>query len=317
MSAFSHIEPLSVRNMRYFVTLVEMGSIKAAAEVLHLSPVVLRSRMQTLAKALGEDLLERIPSGVTPTAAGRQLYEVCKLSLEALGDVERNIRGLRDDDVVAGRSRFAIHPGLSRTILRSVLPPLLDKHRHLDVIALEAEGDIMLSWLEEENLDFAVGIPDVQHWWISEIDDFHDQPVLCSREPLTAVGAGGVTVADMQKLKLVWHNLFGNISPEFSELTRILAAVGGPQLKMNGFLAAIALVRQSDWCSIVPLPAIVEEVEAGELFAYPVIPVAAERLIVARHTDRPLSPAALILAAAIGDALKELGQRSAAHMKRP
>ena len=313
MSWVSDIEPLSARNMRYFVALVEIGSMRGAAERLNLSPVVLRSRMKALAKGLGFALLERSKTGLRLTSAGQQIYELCRESLDALDGVERKLKSSIAQGMVAGRVRFAIHPGLARTIMPAILIPLLDAHPGLEIVAYEVEGATMLSWLEEGAVDIVIGAPAVHHWWLTELAGIEEHIVLCSKKPL-AFAPDEMAKLDLAGLDLDTHNMSASLPPLPEGLARDPAACR-PLLKMNGLLAAIAIVRRTDWCSILPLTAVIDEVEAGTLFACPVAG-GMHRLVVARHTERSLGDAAEALLAVLPQALESLATRSAALIAR-
>jgi LysR family nitrogen assimilation transcriptional regulator len=65
---------MDTRKLRYFVAIVDRGTITRAAEALHLAQPALSQHMAALEADLGEKLLERSRRGVVPTSAGRSLY---------------------------------------------------------------------------------------------------------------------------------------------------------------------------------------------------------------------------------------------------
>ena len=62
------------RRLRYFVQIVDSGSITRAAAVTGVAQPALSQQLAVLEHELKVKLLERSPFGVTPTAAGRILY---------------------------------------------------------------------------------------------------------------------------------------------------------------------------------------------------------------------------------------------------
>ena len=77
--------------LRLFMTVVEEGSLRRAAERAHISQSAVTRQMQMLEHDLGGRILERTSSGVRPTAGGHTLARKAKLLLanyeSTIGDV--------------------------------------------------------------------------------------------------------------------------------------------------------------------------------------------------------------------------------------
>lgn len=65
---------MDLRQLRYFVKVVECGNVTHASEALHIAQPAVSQQMRNLERDLGAQLLERSVHGVAPTAAGRRLY---------------------------------------------------------------------------------------------------------------------------------------------------------------------------------------------------------------------------------------------------
>jgi len=96
-------DPLSIRQLEVFVTLIEQGSFTKAAGHLELSQSTVSGHVADLERRLEVRLVERDRSGVRPTAAGQALLRPAREVLQA----ERN-------------ARMAVHElsGLLRGVLR-------------------------------------------------------------------------------------------------------------------------------------------------------------------------------------------------------
>ena len=66
---------MNLKQLEYFVAIAEEGQITAAARRLHISQPPLSYELAQLEQELGTQLVRRGPRGVTPTEAGRLLYE--------------------------------------------------------------------------------------------------------------------------------------------------------------------------------------------------------------------------------------------------
>ena len=65
---------MNLRRLKYFVKIVDIGSLTQAAEVLHIAQPALSQQLATLEGELQQQLLIRTKRGVTPTEAGNILY---------------------------------------------------------------------------------------------------------------------------------------------------------------------------------------------------------------------------------------------------
>jgi len=73
---------MELRHLRYFVAVVEAGSLTEAAEKkLHTSQPSLSRQIRDLEYQVGTELLTRTASGVVPTAAGRAFLDHARLAL--------------------------------------------------------------------------------------------------------------------------------------------------------------------------------------------------------------------------------------------
>jgi DNA-binding transcriptional LysR family regulator len=91
--------------IRSFLTVVEEGSLHRAAARLRISPSALSRQMQALEHELGGRLLERMATGVSPTAGGQALAKRMGALLAsydlAMSDTRRALRGETDQVRIA------------------------------------------------------------------------------------------------------------------------------------------------------------------------------------------------------------------------
>jgi DNA-binding transcriptional LysR family regulator len=89
-----------LEELRLFLTVVEEGSLRRAAQRAHISQSAVTRQMQMLEHNLGGRILERTSSGVRPTTGGYTLAQKAKLLLadydSTMGDVRRLVRGEGD-----------------------------------------------------------------------------------------------------------------------------------------------------------------------------------------------------------------------------
>lgn len=88
---------ISLRQLRYFVDVVEQRGFTAAARVLHVAQPALSRQIAQLEDDLGERLLVRQSDGVLPTDAGLRLYDLARAILERVNGAREEVRGQQSE----------------------------------------------------------------------------------------------------------------------------------------------------------------------------------------------------------------------------
>lgn len=82
---------MELRQLRYFVRIVELGSVSRAAKDLYVAQPALSAQMANLESELGVRLLARSVRGVTPTAGGKTLYLHAQAVLRQVDRLRRDV----------------------------------------------------------------------------------------------------------------------------------------------------------------------------------------------------------------------------------
>lgn len=145
---------IQLRHLRYFVGIVDAGSLSRAATTLFVAQPALSQQMAELEQALGVPLLHRSARGVRPTPAGDVLYREAQAILrhvEKLPDLVRDSGG-----EIAG----AVSLGMSSTVASYLAGPFIEACRAaLPRVSLSLVTDDSLTLkarLAAHGLDLAV-----------------------------------------------------------------------------------------------------------------------------------------------------------------
>ncbi|WP_298211055.1 LysR family transcriptional regulator [Acidovorax sp.] len=84
---------LTLRQLRYFVSVVEHRSISGAARALHVAQPSLSRQITLLEEALNEHLVVRHADGVSTTESGDRLYTLAHMVLDRINGARADIRG--------------------------------------------------------------------------------------------------------------------------------------------------------------------------------------------------------------------------------
>jgi len=142
-----------IEKLRLFQVILDEGSLRRAAERLHISQSAITRQIQLLEHDLGGRVLERTSSGVRPTGGGHTLAQKAKTLLadydSVMAEVRRLVRGESDRlriGYVASAVQEYLGPGL--VVLRRAYPKLkvkmLDQTPGEMIIALR-RGEIDLA----------------------------------------------------------------------------------------------------------------------------------------------------------------------------
>src|SRR5690242_18048180 len=83
---------MTFRQLEYLVAVVDDGSLGRAAQRLYVSQPTLSQQIRALEAEIGGPLLERLPRGVRPTAAGEALLPPARAALAATERARRSAR---------------------------------------------------------------------------------------------------------------------------------------------------------------------------------------------------------------------------------
>ena len=141
----------SLRQLEYFVALVDTGSFKAAAEQCGISQPSLSVQLATLEKRLGQRLVERARAGVIPTLAGREVHERARAILDATQTLVNRFDLPRSG--LSGTIRFGASGTLGPYLLPHVIARLHARHPDLQLFIREASPESLTSGLARGDYD--------------------------------------------------------------------------------------------------------------------------------------------------------------------
>lgn len=145
---------MDVRQLRYFVSIVDYGSLGKAAEKLFVAQPSLSQQMSRLEEDLGVPLLLRSNHGVTPTPAGEALYRHARLVL-------RQMEQLKQEVVKGGGAESGtVAVGLPTTMASVLAVPLFervqDKYPGIRLQLFESMSGYLNELLANGRLDLAM-----------------------------------------------------------------------------------------------------------------------------------------------------------------
>jgi DNA-binding transcriptional LysR family regulator len=145
-----------MRALECLVAITEQDSLTKAAAVLHMSQPALSHQIAAIERELGTAVIERLPRGTRPTAAGLAAAAEARIAVAA---ADRAVRaGRRAAAGAAGRIRIACAETMTAWVL---VPVLRGWRRHFPDVELDLKeytsADRMLDVLRAGDTDIIVG----------------------------------------------------------------------------------------------------------------------------------------------------------------
>ncbi len=144
---------MNLIELEAFVSVVDHGSIVAAAAALHLTQSAVTRRGQSLEDALGVSLLDRQTRPMQPTLAGRETYEFARPVLSSVSDLRTAIT---QNGEPSGEFRFGLSRSFDDTVLARPIQNLRTKFPKLKFHAFVQSSGRLLEGLASRRLDAAI-----------------------------------------------------------------------------------------------------------------------------------------------------------------
>lgn len=172
---------MDLRALRYFIAVVEAGSLSRAAHALYVAQPALTAQIKKLEAGLGAELLQRSHSGVTPTPAGNQLYEDARRLLSDAEAMGERIRRLPQGP--EGSVTIALPFLLTTLLMGPVIARLAREHPRIRIFVLDDLSLMVRKAMVERRADLAILVD------TPALGDLHVQPL--AEEPIYLCGHDG------------------------------------------------------------------------------------------------------------------------------
>ncbi|KAE8765615.1 LysR family transcriptional regulator [Georgenia thermotolerans] len=145
---------MDLRQIRYFLAVVEAGTFSAAAVDLHMTQPPLSTSINQLEKSLGVRLLDRTPRGVVPTPAGEYLVRTGTDLLQRVAGMERRLKGMGRG--TQGQVSIAAVPAYSWAHMAGLLTEFTSRAPDVDITLIEMPSRQIIEQVLQQQIDVGV-----------------------------------------------------------------------------------------------------------------------------------------------------------------
>jgi LysR family nitrogen assimilation transcriptional regulator len=311
---------MELRQLRYFVAIVDHGSLSRAAQVLHVAQPALTQQLRQLEEELQAQLLHRSPQGVLSTDAGKLFYEHAQAILKQVGDARSAVN--QSATRPAGSVSLALPHSISGAL---ALPLLLACRGRFPEITLQLTEELsgnLTEQLKSGRINLAVQFDDGQ------LGPFACTPLveetmmfICRRgsphaphlERPTGRAAGGglaatsISLAQALAAPLILPGLQHGVRPRIENVARGAGLRIANVIEINSLAILKSALLADMGATILPLAPLLAEVERGDLQATPIDSAALTRTVtLCASKNIPLTNATAAVSRLVQEVTREL-----------
>ncbi|KQP21610.1 LysR family transcriptional regulator [Pseudorhodoferax sp. Leaf267] len=182
---------MELRTLRYFIAVLEAGSLSRAAGSLYVAQPALTAQIRKLEEELGAQLFERSHAGMTPTPAGLQLYQDARRLLSDAAAVRERVRSLPQGP--EGSVTVALPFLLASLLMGPVLAALKASHPRIRVFVLDDLSLLVKKAMQDRRADIGILVDQAQ------VDGLRCQPFAREAMYFCGLDADGAVAPLLQR----------------------------------------------------------------------------------------------------------------------
>ncbi len=192
---------MNLRRLKYFVKIVDIGSLTQAADVLHIAQPALSQQLATLEGEFRQQLLVRTKRGVTPTEAGKVLYRHAQLILRQFDQAQNDVK--HSGQTLSGQVSVGLAPGTAASALSlPLLKAVRARHPGVLLYLNENFGTTLSELIMNGRMDMAVLYGSKQVHGLSFMPLMKEELFLVSPMDMT-LADGQIPLAQLQDVELL------------------------------------------------------------------------------------------------------------------
>lgn len=285
---------MDLRQLRYFVAIVEQGSFSKAAATLNIAQPALSLHVRNMEADLGAPLLFRTPQGVVATEAGEILLRNSRIIIDQFSIAQEEIRGHQAEP--SGEVRLGLPGTISQILSVPLIMATQEKYPKIKLRIAEAMSGFVLEWIKDSRIDLAVLYTPVEDRLLTSTAILtEDLWLLGPPKPMEDVNNPATASAkyqDVAQLPLILpsvnHGLRELLEKEAAQHNITLNTI----IEVDSYGNIKELVEANMGYSILPFNAISREVKDGRLCAWKITDPELKRFVHLVHpSDRPVTNA--------------------------
>lgn len=183
-----HPQPVS-QAFRCFDAVARRGSVRKAAETLHLTAAAVHQQIVNLELQVGTPLFDRLPKGMQLTAAGEIVLGAVRRMQRDYDQALAQVEGLRT--LRRGQVNLGVPHASAESLLPAVVREVIGRHPGIRFDVRTGNGETLLRWLAGGEVDLAFCLQRVPPPGVAQVRAWPQRlgAVVAPGHPLAARGA--------------------------------------------------------------------------------------------------------------------------------
>ena len=297
---------MELRQLRYFVAIVDHGSLSRAALVLHVAQPALTQQLRQLEEELGAQLLHRSAQGVLSTDAGKVFYEHAQAILKQVGDARSAVTQS------ATRPSGSVTLGLPHSISGALALPLLMAARatypEITLQLTEELSGNLTEQLKSGRINLAVLFDDGQLGGFDCGALVEEELVFICRSPsVFSPASETVALAEALASTLILPAQQQGVRPRIEKVARAAGLSLANVIEINSIAILKSAILADMGATILPRAPLLDDIERGAMRAWPLhSPALSRSVTLCASRNIPLTNAAAAIRRLVHDVTRTL-----------
>jgi LysR family nitrogen assimilation transcriptional regulator len=302
---------MELRQLRYFVAIVDHGSLSRAALVLHVAQPALTQQLRQLEDELGAQLLHRSAQGVLSTDAGKVFYEHAQAILKQVADARSAVA--QSTTRPSGSVTLGLPHSISGALALPLLMAVRASYPEITLQLTEELSGNLAEQLKSGRINLAVLFDDGQLGAFSSAPLVEEELMFICRagSPFDppgdgVAGANSVTLAEALATTLILPALQQGVRPRIEQVARAAGLALSNVIEINSIAILKSALLADMGATILPLAPLLAEVGSGALLARPIAPALSRSVTLCASRNIPLTNAASAVGKLVHQVTREL-----------
>ncbi|MBC3806297.1 LysR family transcriptional regulator [Undibacterium seohonense] len=297
---------MELRQLRYFVAIVDHGSLSRAARVLHIVQPALTQQIQQLEEELGTSLLHRSAQGMQATDAGKIFYEHALAILKQIADAKSAVN--QSTDKPSGTVALGIPQSASGALALPLLKAVRAAYPDIVFQLTEELTGNLTEQLASGRLNLAILFDDGQ------LGKFHCKP-LVEEEMMFITRADSqfackrktITLEKVLAVPLILPSIQHGVRPRIEQVVRDYGKRIDNVIDITSIAILKSAILADMGATILPVSPLLAEIQRGEMRACAISDVALSRTVsLCSSKNIPLTNAAMAVEKLVLDVAHDL-----------